>query len=78
MAARDQVEEIAREQPDYGPAVCVLGLIDAALGRKEQAITEGRKAVELLPVTKDAVNGMNVEEYLAVISCLDWGERPRD
>jgi TolB-like protein len=66
LAARDQVEGIIREQPDYGPAVCVLGLIDAALGRKEQAITEGRKAVELLPVTKDAVNGMNVEEYLAV------------
>jgi serine/threonine-protein kinase len=66
LAARDQVERIVREQPDYGPAVCVLGLIDAALGRKEQAITEGRKAVELLPVTKDAVNGMNLEEYLAV------------
>jgi tetratricopeptide (TPR) repeat protein len=66
LAARDQVEGIIKEQPDYGPAFCVLGLIDAALGRKEQAITEGRKAVELLPVTKDAVNGMNVEEYLAV------------
>ena len=66
LAARDQVQEIATAQPDYGPAVCVLGLIDAALGRKEQAITEGRKAVELLPVTKDAVNGMNLEEYLAV------------
>jgi TolB-like protein/class 3 adenylate cyclase/Flp pilus assembly protein TadD len=66
LAARDQAQEIVKEQPDYGPAVCVLGLIDAALGRKEQAITESRKAVELLPVTKDAVNGMNVEEYLAV------------
>jgi TolB-like protein/class 3 adenylate cyclase len=66
LAARDQLEGIIKEQPDYGPAVCVLGLIDAALGRKEQAITEGRKAVELLPVTKDAVNGMNVEEFLAV------------
>ena len=48
-AAREQVEKIVREQPDYGPAVCVLGLIDAALGRKEQAITEGRKAANYCP-----------------------------
>ena len=33
---------------------CVLGLIDAALGRKEEALREGRRAVELLPVEKDA------------------------
>ena len=32
----------------------VLGLIDAALGRKEEALREGRRAVELLPVEKDA------------------------
>jgi hypothetical protein len=31
----------------------VLGLIDAALGRKEEALTEGRCAIELLPVEKD-------------------------
>ena len=41
-------------QPDYGPALCVLGLIDAALGRKEEALREGRRAIELLPVEKDS------------------------
>jgi TolB-like protein/Tfp pilus assembly protein PilF len=66
LAARDQVEGIANQQPDYGPAVCVLGLVDAALGRKEQAITESRKAVELLPPNKDAINGIHMKEYLAV------------
>src|SRR4029077_11598748 len=33
-AARAQQEKIVQTQPDYGPALCVLGLIDAALGRK--------------------------------------------
>jgi tetratricopeptide (TPR) repeat protein len=39
-AAREEQEKIVRAQPDYGPAVCVLGLIDAALGRKEEAMRE--------------------------------------
>src|SRR5712691_10284322 len=34
-AARAQQEKIVQAQPDYGPPLCVLGLIDAALGRKE-------------------------------------------
>ena len=46
----------------------MLGLIDAALGRKDEALTEGRRAVELLPVEKDAVNGPVMIEYLAMIA----------
>jgi serine/threonine-protein kinase len=46
----------------------VLGLIDAALGRKEQALREGRRAVELLPVEKDAINGIAMVKYLAMIA----------
>jgi hypothetical protein len=45
----------------------VLGLIDAGLGRKEDAIRAGRRAVELLPVSKDAINGVRVAEVLAII-----------
>ena len=37
-AARAQQEKIVQAQPDYGPALCVLGLIDAALGRKDLAL----------------------------------------
>jgi len=66
-AARTQQEEVLRSQGDYGPALCVLGMIDAGLGRKEDAIREGRRAVELLPVKRDAINGMRVREFLAVI-----------
>jgi len=64
---RVDVERTVREQPDYGPAFCLLGLIDAGLGRKEEAIRESRRAVELLPVSKDSVNGANMMKYLAVI-----------
>ena len=53
---------------DYAPAFCVLGLIDAALGNKEAALEEGRRATELLPVSKDAINGPVVSAYFAMIA----------
>jgi serine/threonine protein kinase/tetratricopeptide (TPR) repeat protein len=65
-AARAEQEKILGAQPDYGPALCVLGLIDAALGRKEEALREGRPAVELLPVEKDAINGPAMIKYFAM------------
>jgi hypothetical protein len=40
-AARTEAEEIVRKQPDYGGPLCMLGLIDAGLGRKKEAISEG-------------------------------------
>src|SRR5205814_2496232 len=65
--ARVEVERTVREQPDYGPPLCVLGLIDAGLGRKEEAIREGRRATELLPVSKDTLGGALIMQYLGVI-----------
>jgi TolB-like protein/Tfp pilus assembly protein PilF len=59
-------EKRIAEQPEYGPAYCVLGLIDAALGRKEEALREGRRAMELLPVEKDSINGAHMIEYFAI------------
>jgi tetratricopeptide (TPR) repeat protein len=67
-AARVQQEKVVEAQPNYGPALCVLGLIDAALGRKEEALREGRQAVELLPVERDAINGPHMLEYFAMIA----------
>ena len=46
----------------------MLGVIDAALGRKEDALREGRRAVELLPVEKDSINGSHMIDYLAMIA----------
>jgi TolB-like protein/Tfp pilus assembly protein PilF len=67
-AARAEQEKTIQAQPNYGPPLCVLGLIDASLGRKEEALREGRRAVELLPVEKDAINGIAMVKYLAMIT----------
>jgi serine/threonine-protein kinase len=67
-AARAEQEKIVQAQPNYGPALCILGLIDAGLGRKEEALREGRRAVELLPVEKDAPDGADMVKYLAMIA----------
>jgi serine/threonine protein kinase/tetratricopeptide (TPR) repeat protein len=65
-AARAQQEKIVQAQPDYGPALCVLGLIDAALGRKDLALDEGRRAIALTPLEKDVLNGSRVLQYFAI------------
>ena len=65
-AARAQQEKIVQAQPDYGPALCVLAMIDAALGRKELALDEGRRAIALTPLEKDVNNGSRVLQYFAI------------
>jgi TolB-like protein/class 3 adenylate cyclase/Flp pilus assembly protein TadD len=66
-SARTETAKLVAEQPSYAEALCALGMIDAALGHKEDAIREGRRAVELLPVTKDAVIGAQLVQNLALI-----------
>jgi serine/threonine-protein kinase len=67
-AARAEQEKIVQAQPNYGPALCVLGLIDAGLGRKDDALREAQRAVELLPVEKDAMDGPAMIKYLAMVA----------
>jgi TolB-like protein len=64
--ARTEQEEKVRAQPDYAPALCVLGLIDAGLGRKDDALREGKRAMELLPISKDSVNGARMIEFFTI------------
>jgi TolB-like protein/Flp pilus assembly protein TadD len=65
-AARAEMEAIVRDA-EYAEALCILGMSDAALGRKEEALAEGRRAVELCPVSKDAVLGAELLRNLAII-----------
>ena len=65
-ALRADQEKIVQAQPDYGPAVCILALIDAGLGRKEEALRESRRAVELVPVEKDSITGAFMIQYSAI------------
>ncbi len=53
-AIRPEQEKIVQEQPNFGPTLCILALIDAGLGRKEEALRESRRAVELVPLEKDS------------------------
>jgi TolB-like protein/Flp pilus assembly protein TadD len=66
-AARAQVETVVRDQSGYAQAWSALGLIDAGLGHKEEAIREGRRACELLPVSKDAWEGPTLVGNLAEV-----------
>jgi len=65
--AREELEQTVRNQPNYAAALCALGVVDAALENKEDAIREGQRAVELMPVSKSAIDGPLLIEYLAVI-----------
>ena len=64
--ARAEQQKLTDAQPENAYQWCVLGLIDAGLGRKDQALREARHAVELLPVEKDAKHGPDMNKYLAM------------
>lgn len=68
--ARAEVKYMLQAQPDYPEALCAQGMIDAALGNKTEAVQEGRRAVELCPVSKDALEGAILVQYLAAIYAL--------
>jgi TolB-like protein/Tfp pilus assembly protein PilF len=69
-AARAQQEKIVQAQPDYGPTLCVLAIIDAALGHKELALKEGRRAIALTPIEKDVNNYSRAIQYFAITAAL--------
>jgi serine/threonine protein kinase/tetratricopeptide (TPR) repeat protein len=56
-SARIILEKVLLVQPDDPRVHSALGLTYASLGHKEEAIREGKKAVGLYPVTKDALLG---------------------
>jgi TolB-like protein/Flp pilus assembly protein TadD len=75
-AARQHFSELLR-QPNEQPLILShLGIADAALGRKEDAVQEGHRAVELLPISRDPVSGPDAVRNLALIH--SWlGDRDR-
>jgi Flp pilus assembly protein TadD len=62
-----------RSQPDAG-ALSALGLVDAYLGRKVEAVREARQAVAFLPVAEKRLEGADALYCLAVVSAVT-GER---
>lgn len=57
LIARERAEKAVQESPEDGPRHALLGLIYAGLGRCEEARAEAKRAVDLLPETKDAFDG---------------------
>jgi TolB-like protein/Flp pilus assembly protein TadD len=67
LAARERAAANAGTRPDDAKALAVVAYLDAVLGRNEEAVREGERAVELLPVTKDALSGPSILMWLAGI-----------
>ena len=68
VAARAQQEKVLEAQPHNGRELGLLGLIDAYLGRKEEALHEGRRALELVRAEKDVAEGIFQMTNLAMIA----------
>ena len=66
-ATRRILEQRLTIKPDDARTIAVLAQVDAGLGRKEEAIAEGRRAVELMPLSRDAYDGMFVLQGLAQV-----------
>src|SRR5206468_7773169 len=65
--ARPELEASVKEAPTSAERHAGLGWLYAFMGRKDEAIREGQRAVELKPESKDAVDGTLMNGYLALI-----------
>ncbi|MDE2460504.1 MAG: hypothetical protein KGL98_04590 [Gammaproteobacteria bacterium] len=66
-ALHTEAEAAARERPGDWDRHLALGFTAAGLGMKDEALREGRKAAELLPIDRDAFAGPEVLSYIARI-----------
>src|SRR5438094_1773636 len=66
-SARPAIEKLVTDSPQDGTRRAQLGLVYAFLGRKEDALREGKQAMELKPITDDVIEGAVVEAFYALI-----------
>ena len=66
-AAREQLNQKVQTYPEEATIISALGVIDAALGRNEEALKETERAVKMVPVSEDAVDGPSLVYNLAVV-----------
>jgi TolB-like protein/Flp pilus assembly protein TadD len=69
-----KVETSPTDAPAHALLLSNLAVVDALLGRKEDANSEGKRAVEMVPISKDAVHGVRVTMNLAVVYA--WTDEP--
>jgi serine/threonine-protein kinase len=79
MRARTETEEEIGVHPDNMDLLFRLAQIDALLGRKQDALNEGRRAMELVPSIQEAMFGQCPTEVCAkrafALLCARAGER---
>jgi TolB-like protein/Tfp pilus assembly protein PilF len=72
-AARPAIEKAVANGPQNGTRRAQLGLLYAFLGRKGDALREGKRAMELKPISHDVIEGAVVEDFYT-LSCARLGE----
>jgi tetratricopeptide (TPR) repeat protein len=66
-AALPAIEKLVKDSPQDGTRRAQLGLLYAFLGRREDALREGKRAMELKPITHDVIEGAVVEVFYTLI-----------
>jgi tetratricopeptide (TPR) repeat protein len=69
-AAREQLYRKVEADPTNPFLVAALSWADMALGDKEKSIKEGQRAMEMRPISEDAVEGPHIAYYVAMVYAL--------
>jgi len=67
VETREQLNQKIQKAPGNAQLLSQLAVVDALLNNKEAAVAEAKRAVELLPISKDALVGPSMEMNLAVV-----------
>src|SRR5712691_10203860 len=76
LKAKDLLEAQLKQSPDSPDLRIQLAKVLAYLGEKDAALTEARRATEILPESKDAFGGPEITEGVAEV-CAIVGEKAR-
>src|ERR1700730_11746107 len=64
---REQLNQNVQKSPENANLLSNLAVVDALLDNKEAAVAEAKRAVEILPISKDAMDGPAVMTNLALV-----------
>ena len=71
---REQVSRKVAADPTNAELLSSLAIVDIGLGRKEEAVSEAKRATEMVPISKDAMEGSGLVENLALVYA--WADEP--
>lgn len=67
QAARNKEIALSKANPEHPGHISAIASYDAGMGRREEAIREARRAVEMMPIGMDSLNGPNGVANLALV-----------